>query len=104
MLASFARPVSALLAKLRIDPFIALILVTVGIASLLPASGAVATGFGAATKIAVGLLFFLYGARLSSQEAVEGMRHWRLHVTVLCATFVLFPLLGLAASFLSPGC
>ena len=103
VLASLARPVSAVLTKLRIDTFIALILVTVGIASLLPASGAVATGFGVVTKIAVGLLFFLYGARLSSQEAVEGMRHWRLHVTVLCATFVLFPLLGLAASVLSPG-
>jgi len=102
-LASLARAVPALLAKLRIDPFIAAILVTVGVASLLPASGAVATGFGLASKIAVGLLFFLYGARLSSQEAIEGMRHWRLHVTVLAATFVLFPLLGLATSFLSPG-
>ncbi|WP_169776569.1 bile acid:sodium symporter family protein [Amycolatopsis jejuensis] len=103
VLASLTRPVSALLAKLRIDPFIAAILVTVGIASLLPASGTTAAGFGIASKVAVGFLFFLYGARLSSQEAVEGMRHWRLHVTVLCATFVLFPLLGLATSFLSPG-
>ncbi|MEV4599609.1 bile acid:sodium symporter family protein [Amycolatopsis sp. NPDC049253] len=101
--APLTRPVSALLAKLRIDPFIAAILLTVGIASLLPASGGTATGFGIAANIAVGLLFFLYGARLSSKEAVDGLKHWRLHVTVLSATFVLFPLLGLAASFLSPG-
>ncbi|MFI5612776.1 bile acid:sodium symporter family protein [Amycolatopsis sp. NPDC051903] len=103
VLAPLTRPVSALLAKLRIDPFIAAILCTVGVASLLPASGATATGFGIASNIAVGLLFFLYGARLSSEEALDGLRHWRLHVTVLSATFVLFPLLGLAASFLSPG-
>ncbi|MEV6899913.1 bile acid:sodium symporter family protein [Amycolatopsis sp. NPDC051372] len=101
--APLTRPVSALLAKLRIDPFIAAILLTVGVASLLPASGGTATGFGIAANIAVGLLFFLYGARLSSKEAVDGLKHWRLHVTVLSATFVLFPLLGLAASFLSPG-
>ncbi|QRP48667.1 bile acid:sodium symporter family protein [Amycolatopsis sp. FDAARGOS 1241] len=103
VLAPLTRPVSALLAKLRIDPFIAAILCTVGVASLLPASGATATGFGIASNIAVGVLFFLYGARLSSKEALDGLRHWRLHVTVLSATFVLFPLLGLAASFLSPG-
>ncbi|MGW4485433.1 bile acid:sodium symporter family protein [Amycolatopsis sp. NPDC004368] len=103
VLAPLTRPVSALLAKLRIDPFIAAILLTVGVASLLPASGGTATGFGVAANVAVGLLFFLYGARLSSQEALDGLKHWRLHVTVLSATFVLFPLLGLAASFLSPG-
>ncbi|MBB4682681.1 bile acid:sodium symporter family protein [Amycolatopsis jiangsuensis] len=103
VLASLTRLVTAVLAKLRIDPFIAAILATVGIASLLPATGGAATGFGIASKIAVGLLFFLYGARLSGQEALDGIRHWRLHVTVLCATFVLFPLLGLAASALSPG-
>ncbi|HWD04816.1 MAG TPA: bile acid:sodium symporter family protein [Amycolatopsis sp.] len=103
VLAPLTRPVSAVLAKLRIDPFIAAILCTVGVASLLPASGATATGFGISANIAVGLLFFLYGARLSSKEALDGLRHWRLHATVLSATFVLFPLLGLAASFLSPG-
>ncbi|GAA3569069.1 bile acid:sodium symporter [Amycolatopsis ultiminotia] len=103
VLASLTRPVTALLAKLRIDPFIAAILATVGVASLLPATGATATGFGVASNVAVGLLFFLYGARLSGQEALDGIRHWRLHSTVVCATFVLFPLLGLATSVLSPG-
>ncbi|MFD9895932.1 bile acid:sodium symporter family protein [Amycolatopsis sp. NPDC059027] len=101
--ATLTKPLTAVLAKLRIDPFIAGILATVGVASLLPASGVVAQGFGVATNIAVGLLFFLYGARLSTQEALDGLRHWRLHTLVLCATFVLFPLLGLATAVLSPG-
>ncbi|MEU7816484.1 bile acid:sodium symporter family protein [Pseudonocardia sp. NPDC049154] len=81
---------------LRVDTFLVLILLTVGIAALLPARGAVATGVGHATTVAIGLLFFLYGARLSTREAIEGLKHWRLHGTVVLATFVLFPLLGLA--------
>lgn len=48
------------------------------------------------------LLFFLYGARLSTSETVEGLKHWRLHLTVLACTFVAFPLLGLAARGLVP--
>jgi sodium/bile acid cotransporter 7 len=79
-----------------------LILLTVGIAALLPAGGAVATGVGHATTVAIGLLFFLYGARLSTREAIEGLKHWRLHGTVVLATFVLFPLLGLASRALVP--
>ncbi|SDF01181.1 bile acid:sodium symporter family protein [Pseudonocardia oroxyli] len=79
----------------RVDPFLLMILATVGVAALLPASGSVATGFSYATSVAIALLFFLYGARLSTREAVEGLKHWRLHGTVVAATFVLFPLLGL---------
>ncbi|MFC9764533.1 bile acid:sodium symporter family protein [Rhodococcus jostii] len=86
----------------RLDPFILGILITVGIASLIPADGTALTAFTWATKIAVGILFFLYGARLSTQEALHGLRHWRLHVTILTATFVLFPLLGIAARVLVP--
>ncbi|MBC2641654.1 MULTISPECIES: bile acid:sodium symporter family protein [unclassified Rhodococcus (in: high G+C Gram-positive bacteria)] len=86
----------------RLDPFIVGILITVGIASLIPADGTALTAFTWATKVAVGLLFFLYGARLSSQEALHGLRHWRLHVTILAATFVIFPLLGIAARVLVP--
>ncbi len=96
---------TSLAARLRIDPFIAAILGAVALACALPASGAVAGGFGLATNIAVGLLFFLYGARLSTREALDGLRHWRLHAVVLAATFVLFPLLGLGLirlPFLTP--
>jgi sodium/bile acid cotransporter 7 len=86
----------------RVDPFVAAILVTVGIAWLLPARGGAAGAAGDATTVAVGLLFFLYGVRLSPAEAMAGLRHWRLHLTVLAATFVMFPLLGLATRVLVP--
>lgn len=89
-------------ARLQIDPYILAILVTVGVASLLPARGMGAVVFGHATTIAVGLLFFLYGARLSPQAALAGARHWRLHLVVLLSTFALFPVLGLATTLLVP--
>ncbi|WP_181784062.1 bile acid:sodium symporter family protein [Pseudonocardia pini] len=85
-----------MLRRVKVDPFLVLILLTVGIAALLPARGGVATGFSHATTVAIALLFFLYGARLSTREAIDGLRHWRLHGTVVLATFVVFPLLGLA--------
>ena len=55
-----------------------------------------------AAKAAIALLFFLYGARLSPQQAWHGVRQWRLHLLVLATTFVIFPLLGLAARALVP--
>ncbi|BCJ30363.1 bile acid:sodium symporter family protein [Actinocatenispora sera] len=90
------------LSRLRIDPYILAILAMVGLAALLPARGVGATGFGYATDIAIGLLFFLYGARLSPQTALAGAKHWRLHLVVFCATYVMFPLLGIAARLLVP--
>ena len=86
----------------RLDPFLLAILATVLVAALLPADGVVLDGANWAAKIAIGLLFFLYGARLSTQEAIEGLKHWRLHVTILATTFGVFPLLGLAAKALVP--
>ncbi|WP_328417795.1 bile acid:sodium symporter [Streptomyces violaceus] len=85
-----------------IDPFILLLLATVGVAALFPARGAAADVASGASTAAIAFLFFLYGARLSTREALDGLRHWRLHVTVLAATFVAFPLLGLAARGLVP--
>ncbi|WP_344365317.1 bile acid:sodium symporter family protein [Streptomyces gobitricini] len=85
-----------------IDPYILALLATVALAALLPASGAAADAAGGISTGAIALLFFLYGARLSTGEALDGLRHWRLHVTVLAATFVVFPLLGLAARGLVP--
>ncbi|MFA7766037.1 bile acid:sodium symporter family protein [Streptomyces sp. NRRL S-448] len=90
-------------ARLPLDPYVLALLATVGLAALLPARGPAATTADLASTAAVALLFFLYGARLSTREALDGLRHWRLHLTVLACTFVLFPLLGLAARGLVPG-
>ncbi len=85
-----------------IDPYILLLLGTVGLAALLPARGSGADVASGASTAAIAFLFFLYGARLSTRDALEGLKHWRLHTTVLASTFVVFPLLGLAARGLEP--
>ena len=48
------------------------------------------------TIVAIALLFFLHGARLSREAVLSGALHWRLHLLALCSTFALFPLLGVA--------
>ena len=78
------------------DPLIVLIILAVIIAIIAPARGNFADIFGQLTNVAIALLFFLYGARLSTQEALNGLKHWRLHLTVLAFTFVVYPLIGIA--------
>lgn len=94
---------SALLARLHVDPYIAAIAATVGLASVLPVHGQGAVAAGYVTKAAIALLFFLHGARLAPKAALDGARHWRLHAVVLLSTFVLFPALGLGLRALAPG-
>jgi sodium/bile acid cotransporter 7 len=78
------------------DNFTLMLVTVVIIASFLPATGQVAVGFGWLTNIAIALLFFLHGAKLSRESIIAGAGHWRLHLLVFGLTFVLFPLLGLA--------
>ncbi|MER5555444.1 bile acid:sodium symporter family protein [Streptomyces sp. NPDC002793] len=92
----------ALPSWLRVDPYILALIGTVVIAALLPVSGTGAEVAGGASTGAVALLFFLYGVRLSTAEALDGLKHWRLHLTVLACTFVVFPLFGLAGHGLVP--
>jgi len=87
-----------LLTKLKIDGYILALVGMVVLASILPVRGEAASVLGWVVKIAIALLFFLHGAKLSREAVVAGMMHWRLHVTILAFTFVLFPLLGLAIS------
>jgi len=89
--------------KLLCDKFLLTLLGTLILASFFPLSGTLETSFALATKLAVALLFFLHGARLSRQAVRSGFMHWRLHLMVLACTFLLFPILGLAAGFFIPG-
>lgn len=78
------------------DPLIVLIILAVILAVIAPARGDFAETFGQLTNVAIAFLFFLYGARLSTQEALNGLKHWRLHLTILAFTFVVYPLIGIA--------
>ena len=91
-----------MLAKLRIDGFLLGLFAAMAIGLILPARGGAADVLAWVTKVAIAVLFLLYGTRLEPREALAGLRHWRLHTTVLTATYVLFPLLGLAMRLLVP--
>ena len=76
------------------DRFTVLLLTTVILASVVPASGKAAQVLDWVTTGAVCLLFFLHGAKLSRQAIWAGISHWRLHLVVVFSTFALFPLVG----------
>ncbi|MDV5863409.1 bile acid:sodium symporter family protein [Pseudomonas mendocina] len=84
------------LRRLLPDNFTLTLLAVVLAATLLPARGQAATIFEWITNLAIALLFFMHGAKLSRQAILAGAGHWRLHLLVFACTFVLFPLLGLA--------
>jgi sodium/bile acid cotransporter 7 len=85
-----------------IDPFLIAILATVALASFIPAHGEGAVAADWATSVAIALLFFLHGAKLSPAAALAGARQWRLHGLVFLSTFALFPLIGLVGHALAP--
>jgi len=82
--------------RLLPDNFTLTLVAVVLTATFFPAQGQIAVAFDWITDLAIGLLFFLHGAKLSRQAIVAGAGHWRLHSLVFLCTFVLFPLLGLA--------
>ena len=84
-----------LLARLRPDTFTSALIGVVVLATALPATGDFAGVWHVATQIAIALLFFLHGARLSRQAVLAGLTHWRLHLIVVIFTFMVFPLLGI---------
>jgi len=93
---SFLSRITAPLRRLIPDAFTAWLLCSVALASVLPCQGQAAVVFGHVTTVAIGLLFFLHGAKLSREAMLSGLTNWRLHLVVLASTFVMFPLLGLA--------
>lgn len=78
------------------DNFTIMLFVMVALASFWPVQGHAAVIFDHVTNIAIALLFFLHGAKLSPQAMWQGLTHWRLHLLIFASTFVLFPILGLA--------
>ncbi len=81
---------------LRLDPFLLYLIAVVAAASVVPAQGRVAGAVGILADLAIAVLFFLQGAKLSRSAIVQGVGNWRLHGLVLGSTYLLFPALGLA--------
>lgn len=86
----------------RLDRFLLAIVCAAVIASLLPAQGVMISVLDWLTKVAVAVLFFVYGVRLKPDQAIAGLKHWRLHLTILSITYLVFPLVGWSLQVLSP--
>ena len=89
----------------KLDYFLVGLIVMVALALVWPTPG-MSGGplhFEYVTTYGVSVVFFLYGLTLSPERMKAGVLHWRLHVCVQFATFVLFPALLLAARALMPG-
>lgn len=83
-----------------VDPLVVMILSALLLGLLLPARGVVADVLDVARTAAIVLLFFLYGARMATGEVWAGLRSWRLQGSMLAATYVAFPVLGLLVQLL----
>jgi sodium/bile acid cotransporter 7 len=89
------------ISRLLPDSFTLGILGAVLLSLLLPCRGDSTRWVATGSEIAIALLFFLQGARLSRRAVLAGILHWRLHLMIITATFVVFPLLGWALHPLS---
>lgn len=85
------------------DRYTLLLIAVVAASSLFPATGQAGDVLKSATIVAISLLFFLHGARLSTAAIVAGAKHVKLHAAILACTFLIFPLLGLGMQAAFPG-
>ena len=82
----------------KLDGFLSGMVVAIVLAALFPSPGAEGGWLHPEllTKAGIALVFFLNGALLSFGALRDGVVRWRLHLIIQGATFVLFPLIGLA--------
>jgi len=82
----------------RIDWFTPAIVICFIAGLVVPVGGSASDGIGWVSTAAIGLLFFGYGARLRPAELAAAGRARRTQISMLVATFVVFPLVGWALS------
>ncbi len=87
------------LKRIGIDAYMLTLFAVVAAGVLMPASGMIAAGLGHVTFWAVALLFFLYGAKLDMASVRAGIMNLRLQGLSFVATWLVFPVLGLAIAW-----
>ncbi|MCG2419717.1 bile acid:sodium symporter [Aequorivita sp. F47161] len=84
-----------MLKRFKVDSFVIAIVISIVLAYFFPQLGAsnspvpleLISSFG------ISLIFFFYGLSLNSEVIKNGLKNWKLHLTVQSSTFILFPLL-----------
>lgn len=93
----------ALLNRLRLDPYIVAIMTMVAVAAVLPARGVGKDVLDVVVHVAIAVLFFIYGAKISPAAIWTGITHWRLQGLIFATTFVVFPIIGFGVVTLARG-
>lgn len=83
-------------APIRFDAFVLALLVVALLGAFFPVTGETYAVLRVVSMVSIGLLFFLYGVRLSTAETLAGLTNWKLHIAILATTFAAFPLVGVA--------
>jgi len=90
------------LRKIGAEPFVMMIGVAIFLAWLNPSAGAaqvLGINLGDVATWGVAGIFLFYGMRLDRKKLSAGLSNIRLHVLIHCATFIMFPLIVLAAMY-----
>ncbi len=84
---------------MKIDKFVIAIITVVIAAYFYPdlGKGESAQILNIVSSVGVSLIFFFYGLKLSPQQIKAGLKNWRLHGLIQVTTFIIFPLIALAA-------
>jgi len=84
-----------MLKKLKIDSFVIAIVVSIILAYFFPQLSVSSSPIpmGLISSIGISFIFFFYGLSLNSEAIKNGLKNWKLHLTVQSSTFILFPLL-----------
>src|SRR5699024_1713440 len=84
-----------MLKKLKIDSFVLAIIISIIIAYFLPQLGASDSpvNLNQVSSIGISLIFFFYGLSLDNQAIKNGLKNWKLHVSVQASIFLLFLLI-----------
>ncbi|MFC7406752.1 bile acid:sodium symporter family protein [Georgenia alba] len=78
-----------------IDPFVVALVAILVLGVLVPVPAPAREVVSVAGDVAVTILFFVYGMRLSTREVLGGLRNVRLQGSILVATYLVFPLIGI---------
>jgi sodium/bile acid cotransporter 7 len=87
-----------MLARLIPDRFILILLGTIALASVLPVRGGQVAVANIAASVAVFIIFFLHGIKLSRAQVIAALTNWRVHLALSLFIFGVMPLAGLGLS------
>lgn len=86
-----------------LDWFVLTLLGIMILGIIFPLPSPAVAGFRQVSHWAIVLLFFVYGAKLKTDEVVAGLKNIRLQFAILVSTFIIFPLLGVLNHLLIGG-